>query len=248
MTLDSTCSRCWNKYIEECGCDGKPIPEVIVNWDTDFCCSSGCSVKPSVKVEGVPCDICLNEGFCNCRCVYYRLSRYNPTEYLNEGGVYRVVHMERKLVDAPLFYDHLLVRKQYRYTPFYYLILTFHSLHSKMHPQSEVKINKLILPPEITWCSLKVDGSDNTYEDVFKKGKYFRYDQKGCFTFFTDLDGALNKYIDNDRFNTDSEFQMWLNWSLRRDSFRNGLLGIYPPRINGVNIGYIFDNFYYKGE
>jgi len=117
-----------------------------------------------------------------------------------------------------------------------------------MYPQSEVKINKIILPPEITWTSLMVHGSDNTYEDVLEKGKYFRYDNKGCFLFFADEDSAHKKYIDGGDFTTESEFRMWISWALQRESFRKGFLQICSNKQKAIPISYMFDKIFYKGE
>ena len=125
----AVCNRCWNQFIEECGCDGKPSPttslcyrcwnlftgecdcegnfspesNLLYSSKKTFCCSYQCFVPPTEKVEGIPCEICSHEGYCNCRCVQYRLEKYNPDSILSKNTVYEILRIDWKLVSPPLF-------------------------------------------------------------------------------------------------------------------------------------------------
>ena len=248
--LATSCPRCWNKCIEKCGCDGDPRPITVTSATTKFCCDLCCFAPPTVKVEGIPCDICAYEGYCNCQCVQHRLVRFNKAlmdnPILIEGMVYRVAHIERKLVEAPDFYQPLCTPQKFRYTPFYFLIITYHRYLNRKRAPSKDKEYKLILPPELTWTSLLVDGDNNSYEEILTNGKYLRFDNSLRFMLYPNLYSPLNNYnLKSDEFADKKECKIWYSWLERRDSFRTGMASIWPSNIGfHKKLDHIFDIFF----
>ena len=135
---ETACRKCWNRYIEECGCGGLAEASPKLNEKTKYCCPEKCSVLSGEHIEGMKCLVCGIEGYCMCRCVMHRLSRYQPQEILEEYQVYEITEIGRHFIEPPLFYNPTECPLKYRYRPFYFLKLKF--THSRKGVQGTVYI------------------------------------------------------------------------------------------------------------
>ena len=189
VEMENACRKCWNKHIEECGCDGKAEVRPKIDENTKFCCKEKCCVlpKPNEIIPGMKCLICDRIGFCICRCVPRRICRYKPSEVLEEWDMYDIVDVQRKFVEPPLFYDPLSVSGKYRYKPFHFTILTFrHTLR-----KSE---NVIIIPPEITRIGFSMyPEQEATYEKILKC-KLFAYQGPRDFRFYVSKEDVQREY------------------------------------------------------
>jgi len=188
--MENACRRCWNKYIEECGCDGKAAERPKTDENTKYCCKDKCCVLPNERIEGMKCLICGNEGYCICGCVNRRLYRYRPDDILEEWDIYRVVDIERKFIEPPLFYEPLDVSGKFRYQPFHFTILKF------SHMRSGVE-NVIIIPPEISKIGISVYPENEPTFERIKKCNIFAYQGRRDFRFYTSLEDMHREYSAN---------------------------------------------------
>ena len=187
VQMENACRRCWNKHIEECGCDGKAEDRPKIDENTKYCCPEKCCVIPDEKIEGMKCLICENEGYCNCRCVNHRLSRYRPDKVLEEWAMYNVVDIQRKFVEPPLFYNPLAVSGKYRYQPFHFTILTFRSISRKYE-------NVIIIPPEITKIGFTMYPEHEPTFETIKGCTVFAYQGRRDFRFYISRQDVHREY------------------------------------------------------
>ena len=138
----------------------------------EYCCELHCFVPPIVKVNHAPCYYCCNAGYCNCRCVTYRLERYDPHILLKHNKFFEIKEIECKLVDPPLFYT-----PQYAHSskPFYFIHLVYDIikvLENKIIPLKEAY--SIIIPPEVTILGFYLlDVKEPTFELIREKAQIF---------------------------------------------------------------------------
>ena len=101
--MRTKCQRCWNRYIEECGCGGKSAEPPEENEKTKYCCDLSCCVIPSDKKTDILCMDCKHVDYCVCGCVRYRLDTHNSDTSMVQGEIYTVVDMKRKFIDPHFF-------------------------------------------------------------------------------------------------------------------------------------------------
>ena len=88
-----------------------------------------------------------------------------------------------------------------------------------------------------------VDGSNNTYEEIFTYGKYLRFLDFNRFLLYPNLNSPLNVYDrESDEFLAENDCNIWFSWHDRRDSFRIGMASIWPSnRSFDKKLDHIFD-------
>jgi len=184
---ETACRKCWNRYIEECGCGGLAEASPKLNEKTKYCCPEKCSVLSGEHIEGMKCLVCGIEGYCMCRCVMHRLSRYQPQEILEEYQVYEITEISRHFIEPPLFYNPTECPLKYRYRPFYFLKLKF--THSRKGVQGTVYI-----PPEITRIGFSTyPETQPTFENIIKNCKVFVYQGRRDYRFYPNLEAIMRE-------------------------------------------------------
>jgi len=181
--MESACRRCWNLYIEECGCEGMAELKPKIDENTLYCCEEKCFVPPTEKIYGMLCIVCRYVGYCNCRCVTYRIDRYSRDTILQKWKWYDIISIDRKMVEPPLFFNPSEVRPQDRYKVWYFMIIRYYDDEDE---------KTLIIPPEYTKKGFRMTSNlDPTYENIHAYAYKFGFKVRNQYVFHTQPSHSL---------------------------------------------------------